>query len=108
MLLYVLRWDIPDDQTDEYLNWAKHSIVRCTMVPGVVELTSYRPVAGESEVVTIFKFKDFDSWSAWFNSNEIQAIFDEMFKVVTNAQRELWEPSPIITEPIRPQQEELD
>lgn len=104
MLLYVIRWDIPSEQSDDYLAWVRSAIKQTTAVPGVIELRSYRPVAGESQVVTIFEFEDFESWSAWFNHEKVQAVFEEMFDMVTNVHRELWEPSPIVPEPIRPHQ----
>lgn len=108
MLLYVVRWDIPAEQSDDYLGWVRSAIKRTTSVPGVIELRSYRPVAGETQVVTIFEFNDFESWSAWFNHQKVQTVFEEMFHMVTNVRRELWEPSPILPEPIRPQPDDIE
>jgi antibiotic biosynthesis monooxygenase (ABM) superfamily enzyme len=104
VVLYVVRWDIPSKQTDEYLTWVRFGIAQTIAVPGVIELRSYRPVAGETQVVTTFQFEDFASWSAWFDHEKVQAVFEQMFAMVTNIHRELWEPSPIVPEPIRPHQ----
>jgi hypothetical protein len=51
-------------------------------------------------VVVTYEFVDFNSWEAWFNSQIIQEIFDQLFNLATDVQRELWEPSPIAPEPV--------
>ena len=101
MVLYVLRWDINPSRADEYEKWAEFAIGQTVRVPGVLEFRAYRPVAGKSQVVVTYDFTDFDSWEAWFNNRVIQEIFDQLFNLATNVQRELWEPSPIAPEPVR-------
>ena len=100
MLLYVLRWDIIPSKANDYEKWAEFAIGRTVRVPGVQEFRAYRPVAGKSQVVVTYEFVDFNSWEAWFNSETIQEIFDQLFNLATNVQRELWEPSPIAPEPV--------
>ena len=100
MYLYVLRWDINPARGEAYDNWAVKAIRRSLSIPGVVEVRAYRPIAGQSQVVVTFDFNDFESWSAWFNDPQVQIIFNELSSMATNVHRELWEPSPLIPEPI--------
>ena len=100
MHLYVLRWDIIPSRADNYKQWAEFAIGRTVRVPGVQEFRAYRPVAGKSQVVVTYEFADFDSWETWFNNKIIQEIFEQLFNLATNVQRELWEPSPIAPEPV--------
>jgi antibiotic biosynthesis monooxygenase (ABM) superfamily enzyme len=100
MYLYVLKWDINPKRNQSYDEWALETIKRALEVPGVMEVRAYRPLAGESQVVVTFGFEDFDSWSEWFNDDLIQQIFIELYGMAANVQRELWEPSPLIPEPI--------
>ena len=39
MVLYVVRWDIPTNQTDDYLTWVKFAIAETITVPGVEQET---------------------------------------------------------------------
>lgn len=102
MHLYVLKWDINPRRNESYDEWALTSIKRSLVVPGVREVRAYRPMAGESQVVVTFEFEDFDSWSNWFNHEKTQKIFIELFGMAANVETELWEPSPLIPEPIVP------
>jgi antibiotic biosynthesis monooxygenase (ABM) superfamily enzyme len=103
MLRYIVRWDIiPTQEPESYIHWIEAALRRTLAVPGVRELSAYRPVAGQSQVVVSFAFTNFESWSAWFNHDDVQAVFGELFGLVSNVQRELWEPSPILPNPITP------
>ena len=103
MYLYVLKWDLDPRRAEIYEEWALKSLKRAILVPGVTEVRAFRPIAGQSQVVVTFEFKAFEDWSSWFNDTGIQSIFNELFLMATNVQRELWEPSPLISEPIRPE-----
>ena len=100
MHLYVLKWDINPKRNDRYDDWALNAIHRSLEVPGVREMRAYRPMAGESQVVVTFEFDDFDSWSQWFNNEATQKLFTELHGMGRNVQTELWEPSPLIPEPV--------
>jgi len=100
MLLYFLRWDIKPSTANEYEKWAEFAIGQTVRVPGVLEFRAYRPIAGKSQVVVTYEFADFNSWETWFNNKVIQEIFDQLFNLATDVQRELWEPSPIAPDPV--------
>ena len=100
MHLYVLKWDINPRRNESYDEWAVKSIKKSLDVPGVSEVRAYHPLAGESQVVVTFEFEDFDSWSNWFNHEKTQKIFIELFGMAAKVETELWEPSPLIPEPI--------
>lgn len=100
MYLYVLKWDINPNRSEAYDEWALKAIRRSLAVPGVHEVRAFRPIAGGSQVVVTFEFDDFESWSSWFNDAQIQQVFNELFSMAANVYRELWEPSPLIPEPI--------
>lgn len=104
MYLYVLRWDIITGRSEDYETWTKFAIERTLAVPGVKEFRAFRPAAGSSQVVVTYEFTSFEDWTSWFNNPDIQQIFDKLFELTTNVDRELWEPSPLAPAPIRPQQ----
>ena len=102
MVLYVVKWDILPDKVEAYKQWAKSAIPQELAVPGVAEFRAYRPVTGSSQVVATYEFPDMAAWAAWQGHEDIQRIFDELHMYATNVSLELWGPSPVVPEPIRP------
>jgi hypothetical protein len=102
MVLFVAKWDILSQSIKDYAEWAKASIPKELSIPGVVEFRAYRPATGSSQVVATYEFKDMASWSSWYSHPDIQKLFDELRQFTTNVSTELWGPSPVVPEPIRP------
>jgi quinol monooxygenase YgiN len=102
MVLYVMKWDILPDKVKAYLEWTQGAISRTLAVPGVVEFRAYRPATGESQVVVTYEFADMAAWAAWHDHEDMQKVLDELYTLTTNVSRELWGPSPVVPEPIRP------
>ena len=102
MVLFVVKWDVLPQSKDDYAKWAKSAIPRELSVPGVIEFRAYRPATGSSQVVATYEFKDMESWAEWHSHEDIQQIFDELREYATNISTELWGPSPVVPEPIRP------
>ena len=104
MVLYVRKYDIRPGKAEEFAEWAKSARDRMFAVPGIVELRAYRPATGNRQVVVTYEFADMSAWAAWQSNEDIQKLGDEARTYITNVSRELWGPSPIIPEPIRPGQ----
>lgn len=102
MYLYLVKWDLIGDRLEDYETWTKFAIERSLAVSGVTEFRAYRPAAGSSQVAVTFEFTSFEDWTSWFNNDDIQEMFEKLFELTTNIERELWEPSPLVPEPIRP------
>jgi quinol monooxygenase YgiN len=102
MVLYVMKWDILPDKLEEYLKWAQGAIQRTLGIPGVVEFRAYRPASGASQVVVTYEFADFAAWAAFYSSEESQKTWDEVRMLTNNLSTELWGPSPVVPQPIRP------
>ena len=102
MVLYVMSWNIHPDKEKEYPKWAQSFIERSLEVPGVVEFRGYRTVSGRSQVVVTIEFADMNTFAAWQSNQDVQKITAEAFAMTLNLKVELWGPSPIVPEPIRP------
>jgi quinol monooxygenase YgiN len=102
MVLYVNKWDIHPDKMDAYFKWTEGAIRRVLSAPGVVEFRAYRAVAGASQIVITYEFADMAVWAAWYASEEVQKVFDEVHTLAVNVTGELWGPSPVVPAPIRP------
>jgi antibiotic biosynthesis monooxygenase (ABM) superfamily enzyme len=102
MILYVQKWDILPEKLESYNQWATSAIKRSLDVPGVVEFRAYRPCTGLHQAVITWEFADMSSWSSWYENQEVQKVRTELQTFTSNRHDELWGPSPIVPEPIRP------
>jgi heme-degrading monooxygenase HmoA len=102
MVIQVNKWDIHPDKVEAYTAWAKTAVPKVLAVPGLIEFRAYRPVTGTSQIVTTYEFADFSAWAAWYAHAEIQKLTEERRTFTVNEVSELWGPSPIVPEPIRP------
>jgi len=102
MVLYVMRWDILPDKVEAYRKWTDSAIKRTLAVPGVVEFRGYRPAAGASQIVVTYEFADLAAWAAWDANEDMQKVSNELRTLTTNMSTELWGPSPVVPQPIRP------
>jgi len=102
MVLQVMKWDIRPDKVEDYLEWAQSAIKRTVGFQGVVEFRAYRPVTGDSQVAVTTEFVNMEAWAAWHSNEDTQKVMNELYKLARNIKREVWGPSPVNPEPIRP------
>ncbi len=102
MVLQIVKWDIHPDKMDAYLKWTEGAIRRTVAVPGVVEFRAYRMASGASQVAITYEFADLATWAAWYATEEVQKVLDELYTLALNVITELWGPSPMVPRPIRP------
>ncbi len=102
MVLYVLKWNVHPDKGEAYGAFAQGAIARTLAAPGVVEFRGYRPASGGSQVVVTYEFADMAAWADWYGHEDVQEVIAELRTLATGVTLELWGPSPIVPEPIRP------
>lgn len=102
MVLYCLKWNIHPDKVDAYMAWAKSAIQRTVAAGGVTEFRAYRPASGAFQVVITYEFADMAAWAAWYDAADVQAVIAEAHTLATDITTELWGPSPVVPQPIRP------
>ena len=102
MVLYTQKWDIRPEKTAEYLEWTKSAVSRLLSVPGVVEFRAYRPVTGDRQACVTYEFANLATWAAWRSDGVVEEVWNEGRAYMDNLSAELWGPSPVVPEPIRP------
>lgn len=103
MVLYSIKWNIhPGTPAEEYAAWAQGAIQRTLGAGGVTEFRGYRPASGAFQVVVTYEFEDMAAWAAWHETETVQTVLTELRTVANDVTSELWGPSPIVPQPIRP------
>ena len=102
MVLQVMKWDIHPDKTEEYFKWVETAIKRIMSSPGLVEFRAYRPASGSSQVVTTCELADMNAWATWQSNKDMQKVMEELHTLALNIKIEIWGPSPVVPNPVRP------
>jgi len=101
MVIYVMKWDILPD-VEAYTKWTESALKRTVGAPGVIEFRAFRSAAGAPQAVVNYEFEDMAAWANWYANEDVQNVIAELYRFATNVSTELWGPSPIVPEPIRP------
>jgi hypothetical protein len=104
MVLYVMKWAIMPGKMEDYGNGVQGAIKRLLSMPDceIKEFRAYRPATGDYQVVAIYEFTDFAAWAVFYSNEEVQKINAELRAFTDNLSAELWGPSPVVPQPIRP------
>jgi hypothetical protein len=104
MVLYVLKWSIMPGKMEDYGNWVQGAIKRLLSIPecNIKEFRAYRPATGDHQIVATYEFSDFADWAVFYANDEVQKINVELRAFTDNFSAELWGPSPVAPQPIRP------
>ena len=102
MVVQIVRWNYHPDKLEAGIKWQQGAIQRTVAVPGVVEFRSYRPMSGPWRYLVTYEFADLGAWAAWYDHEETQKVLDELHTLALDVTRELWGPSPVVPQPIRP------
>lgn len=102
MVLYCFKWNVHPDKVESYPTWAQSAIRRTLAAGGVTEFRGYRPASGAFEVVVTYEFADMAAWATWYHRDNVQQVIAELRTIANNIAIDLWGPSPIVPQPIRP------
>lgn len=102
MIEVVLTYDFwPGVDEKVYAEWAKKAIATILKQPGLVELRANRNILGTPQLKTTTVWKTFADYGR-FAETAWPPLEPEMRKFVTNLRTEIWGPSPVIPQPLRP------
>jgi quinol monooxygenase YgiN len=102
MVLYVIKWNVHPDKGEAYAAFAQRAIAQTLAVPSVAEFRGYRPASGSFQVVITYEFADMAAWAAWYSHDDVQQVVTELRTLATDVDMEVWGPSPVVPQPIRP------
>ncbi len=102
-VIYVVKWTIRPEKAEEYPSWVQNALSKVLSVPGVKEFRAYRVAAGgDNQASSTYEFENMESWASWYSNEVTQKALGELHNYASHITMELWSPSPLIPEPIRP------
>jgi len=102
MMEVCVTWDLlPGVNQETYTAWAKRAVSTTLKQPGLVEFRAHRNVLGTPQVRTTAVWKAGADWIA-FSEGEWQSVEQGLRGLATNIRLEIWGPSALVPEPLRP------
>ena len=96
-------WDLfPDIDREAYGEFAKKAVGAALKAPGIIEFRANRNMLGSPQVRSTSVFKTLADWASFTDSDEWRALEAELRIFATNIKVEVWGPSPVLPEPVRP------
>lgn len=102
MVQQVMMYDlVPSVDQHAYQAWSKRTIAALVQQPGLVEFRAYRNMLGTPQVRTTIDWESLAAYEKYLQG-AWQPVEAELRTMATNIRVELWGPSPIVPEPLRP------
>jgi hypothetical protein len=92
---------VPGVDQQAYQAWAKNTIAALMRQPGLVEFRAYRNILGTPQVRTTIEWQSLADYEKYWQG-AWQPVETELRTMATNIRVELWGPSPVVQEPLRP------
>ena len=96
-------WELlPNIDQEAYGEWAKETVGKILKAPGLVEFRANRNILGAPQVRSTAVWQTLADWANYTDSNEWRALEDEFRAFAADIRIEVWGPSPVLPEPVRP------
>jgi len=102
MIEAVMTFDLlPHIDMKAYEEWVEKLADAIENQPGIVEFRANRSILGSPMSRSVTTFRSLEDW-AKFTEGPWHFLGPEFRRFATNIHIELWGPSPIVKEPVRP------
>lgn len=93
---------LPGMDQEAYLTFVKSAVGNMLQAPGLVELRSQRNVLGSPQLRLTLVWQSLNDWVNFNESGGGKTLAATMLTFTTNTKTEIWGPSPVLPEPLRP------
>jgi hypothetical protein len=104
MIEVALTYDLlPGIDQDAYFQFLKKAIVLIFQQRGIVEIRAKRSLSGPPDVLISLTWETVADWRRLESTKEWTTLIEELKKLfVLNMKSQVWGPSPIAPDPLRP------
>jgi len=93
---------VPGADLKAYGESAKRMIGLYLKAPGFVEFRANRNLVGSPRVRATCVWRSTLDWGSFFETDDYSAALDELSNFMTDVKVDVWGPSPVTPEPLRP------
>ncbi|HZX27917.1 MAG TPA: antibiotic biosynthesis monooxygenase [Telluria sp.] len=98
-----LSYDLlPGIDLKAYGEWVKRTVSAMMQAPGMIEFRAGRNILGAPQVRAATVWRSLEDWSRFTEGRDWQSIQAELQGYAAHVKVELWGPSPVLPEPMRP------
>ena len=94
---------LPGVDEQSYFEHARIAIRKVLRAPGIVEIRCYRSLLSPPRMRLAFVWQTLSDWAKFAESPERRELEGELLKFATSIDIELWRPSPVVPETVRPE-----
>jgi heme-degrading monooxygenase HmoA len=103
MIEVVMTHDfLPGADPKVWEEFSRKAVGQVLNAPGLVELRASRNMLGGAQVRTTTVWRTLADWAKFAEDAGYRSLEAEMRSMATNIQVEVWGPSPVVPEPLRP------
>ena len=93
---------LPNLDMKAYREWVKKAVGIMAKQPGMTEFRANRNVLGAPQIRTASMWRTLEDWAKFTESDAWHSMEAELRGFATDVKVELWGPSPVVSEPVRP------
>jgi heme-degrading monooxygenase HmoA len=103
MIEIIITYDfLPGENQNAYAEYAMKTIGALLKAPGFIEFRGNRNILGLPQIRSTSVWQTLSDWAKFTESPTWQALDAESRNYITNIRVEIWGPSPVTPDPIRP------
>lgn len=105
MIEVNVSWDLlPNIDQKAYGELATKTVASILKAPGLVEFRAHRNILGTPQVRSTSVWQTLADWANYSDSDEWRTLEAGFRSFVSDMRVEIWGPSPVLPEPVRPGQ----
>ena len=85
-----------------YSEWALKTVGAVLKAPGLIEFRANRNILGSPQVRSTSLWRSLADWANYTDTDEWRQLETEFRAFISNLRVEIWGPSPVMPEPVRP------
>ncbi len=103
MIEVTMTWELrPGIDLDAYAKFSKNAVGMALRAPGIVEFRAHRNMLSPRARAT-YVWQDLADWAKFHATAEWLALMPELNAYATNIRTQIWGPSPVMPESLRPE-----
>ena len=94
---------LPKSDPEAYSEWQRKAIIPVMKRKGFVELRAHRNLLGSPHILLMMTWETLSDWAGFAESKDWMTLIEELgASLAAHIDIQIWGPSPVVPEPLRP------